>query len=110
MSDIKRALLEARTRNPHYGRPGRASAAEDLRRYLAGEPLVRWHRWPETGWSWLCPDPFCQTWQTRYENEPACREEWTTHATDQHPDLDLDPAWPDTSGIALPKNWEGTRG
>lgn len=61
-------------------------------RYIAGEPLIRHHKAPMYGWSFLCPDPRCGVWQTEFETTAACRTGWLTHC-DERPH-EFTPAWP----------------
>lgn len=42
-------------------------------------PLVRYHRSHGRGWSFLCPDESCQSWQDSFETAQACRAGWFEH-------------------------------
>jgi hypothetical protein len=85
--DEKLAYLHAQTANPHYGRNGRANATVALDRYETATPLIRHHRLLSQGWSWLCPDPTCQTWRMGYPSEAAAQAAWLEHAGTAHPEL-----------------------
>lgn len=96
--DTWRALA-ALANHPGYGDHGRTQAAACATRYLAGEPLVRYHRTLDRGWSYLCPVPACLFWHTGHRSEQVARVQWTVHAR-RHPGFVA--SWPNTAAVALP--------
>ncbi len=67
-------------------------ALADFRRYVTGTPLVRLHRAPMPGWSFICPDPYCAVWRTEFKTPGEARTAWFMHCDErQH---DFTPSWP----------------
>lgn len=61
-------------------------------RYTSGEPLVRHHRAPMHGWSFLCPDPRCGVWQVEFKTTAAARTAWYVHCDERQHEFTA--SWP----------------
>lgn len=75
-----------------HGRVAAEQCMAAFARYTAGKPLVRHHNAPMHGWSFLCPDPRCERWQTEFKTTAECRTAWLIHCDSRR--HEFTPAWP----------------